>query len=93
MSKRARYIGGSGTGVTLQVPLADGQTRPVHVEPNHLLPEEIDGQKVPAAFRDSLLDQAANWSSVQQTAGDQQSGRSEPAKSDQPVKGNDQKEG
>jgi hypothetical protein len=69
MSKRARYDGPSEVGVSLNVPLADGQTVPIQVERGHLLPEELDGQRVPAAFRDSLLEQKANWSAVDQASG------------------------
>jgi hypothetical protein len=73
--KRAKYIGASGTGVDLIVPLANGEERSIHVDQGHQLPTEIDGQPVPASFRDELLKQEDNWSEVKQATGD-----SKPAK-------------
>lgn len=66
--KRARYDGPSGTGVDLTVPLENGESRPVHVDQGQQLPSSIDGQRVPASFRDSLLEQD-DWSEVKQATG------------------------
>jgi hypothetical protein len=70
--KRAVYRGGSGTGVDLSVPLGDGQHVPVHVDQGAQLPTEIEyggvKHKVPASFRDSLLEQD-DWSEVNQATG------------------------
>jgi hypothetical protein len=52
--------------------VADGETRRVHVPHNGLLPEEIDGFKVPASYRDSLLDQPDNWHEFNQEPAKQQ---------------------
>jgi hypothetical protein len=72
MSRRARYSGGSLTGVDVKVELVDGQKVQVHVDPNHLLPEEVEqGDRkvaVLASERDRLLEQKNIWSEVDQTA-------------------------
>ncbi|MDQ3933428.1 MAG: hypothetical protein M3340_02220 [Actinomycetota bacterium] len=62
--KRAKYVGPSAEGVELpSVPLPDGQVGSAHVPQGGLLPLELRGQKVPAAFRDSLLEQE-DWTAV-----------------------------
>lgn len=70
MSRRARYTGGSGTGVDVSVELVDGQNVTVHVDPNHLLPEEVEqGDRkvaVSDSARDRLLEQKDTWSEVDQ---------------------------
>jgi hypothetical protein len=64
--KRARYIGPNQDGVHLTVPVStEGEPdRHVHVKHGGELPTEIDGHSVPASFRDSLLEQDGNWTSV-----------------------------
>jgi hypothetical protein len=64
---RAKYTGPSGTGVDLTVELDTGENRPVHVKQNGLLPEDIDGTPISAAFRDSLLQQDG-WTRYKQPA-------------------------
>ncbi len=66
---KARYVGHQD-GVTLYVPvLTDNEPdRHVHVVHGGELPMEIDGHKVPAAFRDSLLEQKDNWTRVDRGA-------------------------
>lgn len=66
---RARYHGPT-EGVHLTVPVAtEGEPdRHVTVAYGGELPTEIDGHKVPAAFRDSLLEQKDNWSRVDRSA-------------------------
>ncbi len=63
---RARYDGPSATGVELLVELQDGQTYPVQVKKNGLLPEEVGGQSVAASFRNKLLEQE-DWSEFRQS--------------------------
>jgi hypothetical protein len=60
--KRARFVG-HPDGVDLnQVPVGtEGEFRRVRVAYGGELPTEIDGLKVPASFRDSLLEQQGNW--------------------------------
>jgi hypothetical protein len=79
--KRAKYTGPSGTGVDLIVPLANGESRSVHVEQGHQLPTEIDGQAVPASFRDELLKQEDNWSEVKQATGQELAAKKDDKKS------------
>lgn len=62
---KARYVGGSMTGVDLSIPFKDGDVVQVHVKHQGELPSELpDGRKVPASFRDSLLEQEDNWTTV-----------------------------
>lgn len=62
MSRRARY---DGPHEAVEVFLPNGRT--VVVENGHLLPTEDEaGDQIPAAFRDSLLEQRT-WSEVNQT--------------------------
>lgn len=66
---RARYVGHPDGIDALEVPLADGTTARVpHISHGGELPAEIDGVKVPAAFRDSLLEQSDNWTRVERQA-------------------------
>jgi len=62
---KARFHG-LPDGVNLTVPVAtEGEPpRHIHVPDGGELPTEIDGHKVPAAFRDSLLEQKDNWTRV-----------------------------
>ena len=65
---KARYVGGSLTGVDLVIPYKDGDMVPVHVKHGGELPNELpDGRKVPASFRDSLLEQKDNWTEVKRS--------------------------
>jgi hypothetical protein len=67
MSIKARYTGGSLTGVDLAIEFKDGDIVQVHVPHGGELPEEVQGRKVPAAYRDSLLEQTDNWSEVKRS--------------------------
>ena len=55
--KKARYVGPSQTGVDLSIPIAPGDFEHVHVVHGGELPVEVNGRKVPVAFRDGLLEQ------------------------------------
>jgi hypothetical protein len=61
--KRARFVG-HPDGIWLAVPVGDGETRRINIDHGHELPTEIDGLKVPASFRKSLLEQGDNWTEV-----------------------------
>ena len=61
---KARYVGGNEDGVTLGVVLDDGDLVPLTVPHGGELPEKIDGRKVSTSFRDNLLTQDDNWTSV-----------------------------
>lgn len=67
--KRARFIG-HPDGVDLEaIPVgSDGEFRRRHIPHGGELPTEIDGLKVPAAYRDSLLEQKDNWTVVNRRA-------------------------
>jgi hypothetical protein len=64
MSIKARYTGGSLTGVDLAIQFKDGDVVQVHVPHGGELPAEVGGRKVPADYRDGLLEQTDNWSEV-----------------------------
>lgn len=68
MSDKARYIGGSQSGVDITVPLDNGEDRVITIPQGGELPTEIDGVKVPAGFRDLLLEQKDNWTRVKRPA-------------------------
>jgi hypothetical protein len=63
--KKARFVG-HPDGVSLTVPVTTEGEPDRHVTVTHggELPTEIDGHKVPASFRDSLLEQKDNWTEV-----------------------------
>jgi hypothetical protein len=67
MSIKARYTGGSLSGVDLSITFKDGDVVQVHVPHGGELPEEVQGRKVPVEYRDSLLEQTDNWSEVKRT--------------------------
>lgn len=62
---KARYVG-HPDGVYLDaIPVGNaGDTRRLHVPYGGELPAEIDGMRVPASYRNSLLEQEANWTTV-----------------------------
>lgn len=62
---KARYVG-HPDGVLLEgIPVGTaGDTRRLHVPYGGELPTEIDGMKVPASYRDRLLEQSDNWTDV-----------------------------
>lgn len=67
---KARYIG-HPDGVDLnEIPVGtEGEVRRAHIPHGGELPTEIDGQAVPASYRDSLLEQKDQWTTVKrQTA-------------------------
>jgi hypothetical protein len=57
-------VGDSPEGVTLGVHLEDGDIYPLTVPHGGELPQEIDGRKVSKEYRDGLLAQDGNWTSV-----------------------------
>lgn len=70
MSIKARYTGGSLTGVDLAIPYNDGDVIHLHIPHGGELPETTpDGRRIPAKFRDSLLEQSDNWSEVKRDTG------------------------
>jgi hypothetical protein len=64
MSIKARYTGGSLTGVDLAIQFKDGDVVQLHIPHGGELPLEVEGRKIPAEYRNSLLEQADNWSEV-----------------------------
>jgi hypothetical protein len=78
--RRAMYVGPSQTGIDLTVELANGETRNVHVPHGGDVPTEIDGMKVPATFRDGLLEQKDNFSLANRAVGDEVKGKAADAK-------------
>lgn len=56
MKKNARYVGGSGTGVELTLPLTDNQQRRVTVAPGEALREDFGGVRVDPDFIERLLE-------------------------------------
>jgi hypothetical protein len=61
---KARYVGHPDGVDLLQVPVGtEGEFRRWRVVHGGELPTEIDGMRVPAAYRDSLLEQA-DWTEV-----------------------------
>jgi len=72
--KRARYVG-HPDGATIEIPIGtEGNTVIRHVPHGGEVPTEIDGQKVPAGYRDSLLEQKENWTEVKRATGDEATG-------------------
>lgn len=70
--KRARFIG-HPDGVYLPVVPVSTEGEPprgVFVAHGGELPAEVDGHKIPASFRDSLLEQKDAWSLVNRATGD-----------------------
>jgi hypothetical protein len=65
---KARYVGPNPDGVTLGVVLADGDIHPLTIPHGGELPQEIDGRKVSKSYRDGLLAQEDNWTSVRRDA-------------------------
>jgi hypothetical protein len=61
---KARYVGANPEGVTVGVVLDDGDTVPLTIPHGGELPQELDGRKVSKEFRDNLLTQDDNWTSV-----------------------------
>jgi len=74
--RRARYVG-HPDGVDLNaIPVGtEGETRRAHIQHGGELPSEIDGQKVPASFRDSLLEQKDQWTEVKRATGAEATGK------------------
>jgi hypothetical protein len=80
--KRARYTGGSQTGVDLSIPFGDGDFVHLHIPYGGELPSEVAGRKIPATYRDSLLEQTDNWSEVRRATGDEVKGKTTTATAD-----------
>jgi hypothetical protein len=63
---KARYVGHPDGIDDFRVPVGtEGEERRIALAYGQELPTEIDGLKVPASFRDSLLEQPDNWTRVQ----------------------------
>jgi hypothetical protein len=63
---KARYVGHPDGIDDFRVPVGtEGEERRISLDYGQELPAEIDGLKVPASFRDSLLEQSDNWTKVQ----------------------------
>jgi hypothetical protein len=74
--KRARFIGHPDGAFLQGIPVGtDGDTRRLHVPHGGELPAEIDGLKVDPKYRDSLLEQEANWTLVNRATGDETKGK------------------
>jgi hypothetical protein len=74
--KKARYIG-HPDGVDLSIPFRDGDVVNLHIAHGAELPTEVGGRSVPAAFRDSLLEQEDNWSEVKRATGSEATGKTD----------------
>ena len=78
--KRARFIGHPDGADLEGIPVGtDGETRRAHIPHGGELPTEIDGIKVPASYRDSLLEQSDNWTEVRRATGEETKGKATPA--------------
>lgn len=63
--KRAKYVGGSQTGVDLSIPFKDGDVIHLHVPHGGELPAKTpDGRTIPASYINGLLEQEDNWKPV-----------------------------
>jgi hypothetical protein len=66
---KARYVGHPDGIEDFRVPVGtEGEQRRISLAHGQELPAEIDGLKVPAKFRDSLLQQKENWTRVKRGA-------------------------
>jgi hypothetical protein len=67
---RARYVGHPDGAYLEGIPVGTaGDTRNLHIPYGGELPGDIDGLKIPASYRDSLLEQEANWTEVKRATG------------------------
>jgi hypothetical protein len=79
--KRARFVGHPDGAYLEGIPVGtSGETRRLHVPYGAELPAEIDGLKIPASYRDSLLEQEANWTVVNRATGSETSKNTTAAK-------------
>ena len=63
--KRARFVGHPDGAYLEGIPVGTaGDTRRLYIKHGAELPAEIDGLKIPASYRDSLLAQESNWAVV-----------------------------
>jgi hypothetical protein len=60
---KARYVG-HPDGVDLSIPFNDGDVVHLHIAHGAELPAKVGERTVPAAYRDSLLEQSDNWTEV-----------------------------
>lgn len=92
--KRARYIGSPDGAYLPVIPVAtEGEPpRALFIPHGGELPNEIDGHKVPASFRDSLLEQKDNWTEVRRGEKTDDDSGEKPA-SKTPAKTGEKKEG
>lgn len=78
--RRARFIGHPDGAYLEGIPVGNaGDTRRLYVPHGGELPAEIDGLKVAVSYRDSLLEQEANWAVVNRATGDGTKGDAKPA--------------
>lgn len=62
---KAKYVGHPDGIEDFRVPVGtEGEERRINLAYGQELPMEIDDLAVPAAFRDSLLEQKDNWTTV-----------------------------
>jgi hypothetical protein len=74
--KRAKFVGHPDEAYLEGIPVGtDGDTRRLHVPYGSELPAEIDGLKVDTKYRDSLLEQEANWTVVNRATGSAATGK------------------
>jgi hypothetical protein len=74
--RRARFIGHPDGADLEGIPVGTaGDTRRLHIPYGGELPSEIDGLKIPASYRDSLLEQEANWTLVNRATGSDATGK------------------
>ena len=73
---KARFVG-HPDGVDVSIPFKDGDTVNLHVAHGAELPTEVGGRTVPAAFRDSLLEQSDNWTEVKRATGADATGKND----------------
>lgn len=67
MSKTVHYVGPSGEGVELVVPLKDGSNTGITVKHGEAVPTKVGNLDVDPKFFDTLLEQEGNWSTTTAT--------------------------
>lgn len=79
--KRARFVG-HPDGADITVTFDNGEIRSLHVAHGGELPSEVGGLKVPASYRDSLLEQKDNWTEVKRATGEETKGKTDTAEAE-----------
>jgi hypothetical protein len=80
-TKKARFVGHPDGIYLPAIPVTtEGEPpRSLNIPHGGELPTEIDGHKVPASFRDSLLEQKDNWTEVKRDSGKTTTAKAEEA--------------